>query len=131
MASIFTKIVQGEIPAFKVAETEDYLAFLDIRPMVKGHTLAIPKQEIDNLFDLPHDLYLGLHAFTREVAHALKQTVPCERIATAVVGLEVPHAHIHLMPIKQMSDFGFGKSPIAMTTEEMDALAQEIHRHLA
>jgi histidine triad (HIT) family protein len=130
MASIFTKIVQGDIPAYKVAETDEYLAFLDIRPMVKGHTLVIPKQEIDYLFDLPHELYLGLQVFTKEVAQALEAVVPCERVAVAVVGLEVPHAHIHLMPINQMADFGFGKPPVEMSPEELKALAEDIHKHL-
>lgn len=130
MASIFTQIVQGDIPAYKVAETEDHLAFLDIRPMVKGHTLVIPKQEVDYLFDLPHELYLSLQVFAKEVALALQAAVPCERIATAVVGLEVPHAHIHLMPIRQMSDFGFGKPPVELSSEEMKALAADIRSHL-
>mgnify|MGYP006268310351 CR=1 FL=1 len=130
MASIFTKIVQGDIPAYRVAETDHYLAFLDIRPMVKGHTLVIPKQEIDYLFDLPQELYVGLHVFAKEVAHALKQAVPCERVATAVVGLEVPHAHLHLMPINQMADFGFGKPPVEMTPDQMQALAHDIRSHL-
>jgi histidine triad (HIT) family protein len=130
MASIFTQIVRGEIPAYKVAETEAYLAFLDIRPMVKGHTLVITKQEIDHLFDLPTELYVGLHVLAKEVGLALRQAVPCRRIATAVVGLEVPHAHIHLMPINQIADFGFGHPPIEMTPEELEALATQIRQHL-
>ncbi|MEO0899079.1 MAG: HIT family protein [Bacteroidota bacterium] len=130
MASIFTKIVNGEIPAFKVAETDDYLAFLDIRPQVKGHTLCIPKKEVDYLFDLDDETYLGLHAFAREVGRALERTVPCKRIATAVVGLEVPHAHIHLMPIQSMADFGFKPNPVQMSAEEMEELASQIRANL-
>lgn len=130
MASIFTKIVNGEIPSYKVAETDNFLAFLDIRPQVKGHTLCIPKKEIDYLFDLDDETFLGLHAFSREVARALEKTVPCNRIATAVVGLEVPHAHIHLMPIQSMADFGFSSSTVQMNAEQMEELAAQIRANI-
>lgn len=130
MASIFTKIVNGDIPAFKVAETDHFLAFLDIRPQVKGHTLCIPKKEVDYIFDLDDETYLGLHAFSREVARALEKTVDCNRIATAVVGLEVPHTHIHLMPINSMADFGFGNGIVQMNPEEMEDLAAQIRANI-
>jgi histidine triad (HIT) family protein len=99
MASIFTKIVQGEIPCFKIAEDEHFLAFLDIAPIEKGHTLVIPKKEIDYFFDLDEELYIGLNLFAKRVAHALEKTIPCQRIGQTVLGLEVPHAHIHLVPL--------------------------------
>ncbi|MEO0582000.1 MAG: HIT family protein [Bacteroidota bacterium] len=131
MASIFTKIVNGDIPAYKVAETEDFLAFLDIRPRVKGHTLCIPKVEVDYVFDLDDERYIGLQIFAREVARALEKTVPCKRIATAVLGLEVPHAHIHLLPINSMQEFGFHIPPIEITSEEMETLAANIRANVA
>lgn len=130
MASIFSKIVNGVIPAYKVAETDSFLAFLDINPQVKGHTLCIPKKEVDYIFDLDDETYLGLHAFAREVARAIEKTLPCKRIATAIVGLEVPHAHIHLMPIQSMADFGFGKSNVQMNAEEMEELAAQIRANI-
>ncbi|MEM6344974.1 MAG: HIT family protein [Bacteroidota bacterium] len=130
MASIFTKIVRGEIPCYKIAETEDYLAFLDISPLAKGHTLAIPKVEVDYLFDLKEDQYVGLHLFAREVAKAIKAVVPCERIGTAVVGLEVPHAHIHLVPINQIDDLRFDKPRVELSPEEMNQLAAAIRQQL-
>lgn len=130
MASLFTKIIRGEIPCYKIAETEDYLAFLDIRPLSKGHTLVIPKVEVDYLFDLKEDQYVGLHLFAREVARAIKAVVPCERIGTAVIGLEVPHAHIHLVPINQIDDLRFDRPRVEMSPEEMTNLAKEIRSHL-
>ncbi len=130
MPSIFTKIVRGEIPSYKVAETEDFIAFLDIQPIVRGHTLAIPKKEIDYLFDLPDDLYIGLHVFARKVAAAIERTVPCKRIGTAVIGLEVPHTHIHLIPINQISDLSFEKPKLSFSPEELEQLAQEIRGNL-
>jgi len=130
MPSIFTKIVQGEIPSYQVAETEDFLAFLDIQPIARGHTLAIPKQEVDYLFDLPDDLYIGLHVFARKVAAAIERTVPCKRIGTAVIGLEVPHTHIHLVPINHISDLSFEKPKLSFSHEELEQLAQEIRGNL-
>lgn len=130
MASIFTKIVNGEIPCHKVAETSDFLAFLDISPLAKGHTLVIPKKEVDYIFDLPDDLYSGLHLFAKKVAAAVRKTCPCERIGTAVIGLEVPHAHIHLVPINDIGDLNFSNQRVQMSSEEMKRLAQEIHANL-
>lgn len=130
MASIFTKIVDGDIPSFKIAEDDRYFAFLDIRPMTKGHTLVIPKVEIDYIFDLPDELLAGLTVYAKKVAKALEAVVPCERIGVAVIGLEVPHAHVHLMPIHSISDLSFGKPPVQMSTEEMAALARAVGNHI-
>lgn len=130
MASIFSRIVAGELPCHKVAETADYLAFLDIRPQVKGHTLCIPKREEDYIFDLTDDELAGLMVFAKRVAVALREVVPCKRIGVAVVGLEVPHAHVHLMPINAISDLGF-RQPLEMTPEELAALAAQIAARVA
>lgn len=126
MATLFSRIVQGEIPCYKVAETDQYLAFLDVRPMAKGHTLCIPKQEIDYIFDMDDDALAGLMLFAKRVARALKATVPCKKVGVAVVGLEVPHAHVHLMPMNQVSDLSFGKPPVDMDASELQALAVAI-----
>jgi len=108
-ASIFTKIVNGEIPAYKIAEDDRYLAFLDVFPTTKGHTLVIPKQQIDYIFDLDDELYLGLMAFSKKVAAAVEKAIPCKRIGVAVVGLEVPHAHVHLIPLNSMQEMDFAR----------------------
>lgn len=126
MATIFTRIVNGEIPCYKVAETADYLAFLDVRPQTQGHTLCIPKKEIDYIFDLEDDYLAGLMVFAKKVAKGLQQVVPCKRIGIAVIGLEVPHAHIHLMPLQTLSDLTFGKEPLSVPAEEMRDLAEKI-----
>jgi histidine triad (HIT) family protein len=125
MASIFTRIVNGEIPCYKVAETPDYLAFLDVRPQQRGHTLVITKREIDYIFDVEDDLLAGLMVFAKRVAKAVEKTVPCKRIGVAVVGLEVPHTHIHLMPLQSISDLGFGKT-MTIPADDMAALAAAI-----
>ena len=125
MATIFTRIVNGEIPCHKVAESEQYLAFLDIRPQTKGHTLCIPKQEVDYIFDLEDDQLAGLMQFAKQVARALKSVVPCKRIGIAVVGLEVPHAHVHLIPLQSVSDLSF-KEPINVSADELAELAAQI-----
>lgn len=125
MASIFTKIVRGEIPCHKIAEDERYLAFLDIMPVAKGHTLVIPKEEIDYIFDLPDDLLAGLHVFSKKVAKAIEAVVPCQRIGVAVVGLEVPHAHVHLIPLNSIHDINFAHRMKA-TPEELAAVATSI-----
>jgi histidine triad (HIT) family protein len=130
MATLFTRIVNGEIPCYKIAETDRFLAFLDIRPMAKGHTLCIPKQEIDYLFDIDDDQLGALMVFSKKVAKAVRAVVPCKRIGVAVVGIEVPHAHIHLMPINSVSDLGFGRPPVEMSGEELTALAAEIAAHV-
>ena len=125
MPSIFTRIVNGEIPCYKIAETKDYFAFLDVRPQQLGHTLVIPKKEIDYIFDMDDKLLKGMMVFAKRVAKAVEKTVPCKRIGIAVVGLEVPHAHIHLMPLNTVSDLGFGKN-LTISDDEMKALANEI-----
>ena len=129
MSSIFTKIVNGEISCYKVAEEEQFLAFLDVNPNAVGHTLCIPKQEIDKLFDMDEELYLGLMRFSKKVAAALEKTVPCERIGMAVIGLEVPHAHVHLIPINEMNEMRF-QNKVALTKEEFEALATKIQQNL-
>lgn len=125
MASIFSKIVAGEIPCYKVAETENCLAFLDVNPVVKGHVLCIPKKEVDYIFDLDEKLYCELQCFARRVAIGLKKTCPCTKIGVAVLGLEVPHAHIHLVPMQTEADLNFHHH-IKMEPEEMKQLAQQI-----
>ncbi|SHF85736.1 HIT family protein [Flavobacterium defluvii] len=129
MSSIFTKIINGEIPAYKIAEDENYLAFLDVNPNAKGHTLCIPKQEIDKIFDMDDQLYLGLMKFSKKIAAALEKTVPCKRIGIAVVGLEVPHAHVHLIPLNHMDEMRF-QNKVSLTKEEFEALAKDIQSNL-
>ena len=129
MASIFTKIVNGEIPCYKIAEDENFLAFLDVNPNAKGHTLCIPKQEINKIFDIEDDLYLGLMAFSKKVAVALEKTVPCKRIGMAVIGLEVPHAHVHLIPLNEMDEMRF-QNKVTLSKEEFEALAKAIQNNL-
>lgn len=126
MPSIFTRIIKGEIPCYKVAETDDCLAFLDINPLAKGHTLVIPKKEVDYLFDLDDTLYEDLFAFSKKVAVAIKKTIPCERIGVAVIGLEVPHAHIHLCPINGIHDLSFSNPRVKLSKEEFQAVADSI-----
>lgn len=130
MASIFSKIVSGEIPCYKVAENDEFLAFLDINPVAKGHTLVIPKIEVDYIFDLPDDLLGRMMIFAKKVAKAQQAVIPCNRIGVAVMGLEVPHAHIHLIPIKQESDMHFAKEKLKLTSEEFNSIASEIHNAL-
>lgn len=129
MSSIFTKIVNGEIPCYKIAEDENYLAFLDVNPNAKGHTLCIPKQEIDKIFDMDEDLYLGLMKFSGKVAKAVEKTVECKRIGVAVVGLEVPHAHVHLIPLHDMDDMRFQRK-VSLTKDEFEELASDIRANL-
>jgi histidine triad (HIT) family protein len=129
MSSIFTKIINGEIPCYKIAEDENYLAFLDVNPNAKGHTLCIPKQEINKIFDMDEELYLGLMKFSRKVAKALEKTVPCKRIGVAVIGLEVPHTHVHLVPLHDMDDMRFQRK-VSLTKEEFESLATAINANL-
>ena len=129
MSSIFTKIINGEIPCYKIAEDEHFFAFLDINPNAKGHTLCIPKKEVDKIFDLDEETYLGLMAFSRKVAHALKKTVACSRVGMSVVGLEVPHVHVHLIPLNNMKEMTF-QHKVQLSDEEFKALAAEVGSHL-
>ena len=126
MASIFSRIVAGEIPCYKVAENDRYFAFLDINPVAKGHTLVIPKHEVDYIFDLDDEEYAGLTAFAKKVAAAMKKVMPCKRIGVAVLGLEVPHTHIHLVPINKESDMNFFKEKLSLPAEEMAEIAAKI-----
>jgi len=126
MSSIFTKIIHGEIPSYRIAEDQNYYAFLDINPNAKGHTLVVPKKEVDKVFDLDSETYIGLMQFAYKVAKALENTVVCNRIGMTVVGLEVPHAHVHLIPINSVSDINFTSKKIKMSHEEFVALAEEI-----
>lgn len=127
--SIFTKIVKGEIPCYKIAEDENFLAFLDVNPNAKGHTLCIPKKEIDKIFEIDDDLYVGLMQFAKKIAIALEKTIPCKRIGMAVIGLEVPHAHVHLIPLNEMNEMRF-ENKVSLTKEEFEALALEIKENL-
>ena len=129
MSSIFTKIVNGEIPCYKIAEDENYLAFLDVNPNAKGHTLCIPKQEINKIFDMEEEHYLGLMKFSRKVAKAIEKSVECKRIGVAVVGLEVPHVHVHLIPLQDMDDMRFQRKT-SLSPEEFQELAKQITSNL-
>ena len=129
MASIFTKIISGEIPSYKIAENEDFYAFLDINPNAPGHTLCVPKKEVDKIMDLDEETYLGLMAFARKVGLALEAAVPCERVGISVIGLEVPHVHVHLIPLRSMSDATFANKA-AMGPEEFQEIAVKIRAKL-
>ena len=124
--TIFSKIIRGEIPCYKVAEDDRFFAFLDIRPMTKGHTLVVPKIETDYLFDLPDEWLADMMVFAKKVAVAIKTVVPCKRVGVAVLGMEVPHEHIHLVPLSKESDLSFQNSPVEISREDMAALAAEI-----
>ena len=126
MASIFTMIVQGEIPSYKVAEDENFYAFLDINPIVEGHTLVIPKKEIDYIFDMPDDELAAFNIFAKKVALAIQKSVPCKRIGECVIGLEVPHAHIHLIPLNNEGDMNFRKEKLQLSPEQMKEIATRI-----
>lgn len=129
MASIFTKIINGEIPCYKIAEDENYFAFLDINPNAKGHTLVVPKKEVNKIFDLDQKTYAGLLEFSRKVAIALEKAVPCLRVGMSVIGLEVPHVHVHLIPLNSMADIDF-KHKVSMSKEEFEAVAEAIATNL-
>ena len=124
--TIFSKIVSGEIPAYKVAETLEFLAFLDINPLAEGHVLVIPKKEVDYLFDLDDETYAGLQIFAKIVATGMKKAIDCKRIGVAVIGLEVPHAHIHLIPMNNVSDLNFARPKLSFTPEQLEATAEKI-----
>ena len=130
MSSIFSKIVAGEIPAYKVAESTEFLAFLDIAPLAEGHLLVIPKKEVDKLFELDDETYTGLMIFAKIVATAMKKAIPCNRIGVTVIGLEVPHAHIHLIPINGLLDMTFTRPKLKFTDEEFQAIADKIKAEL-
>jgi histidine triad (HIT) family protein len=128
MASIFTRIIEGEIPSYKIAEDENYFAFLDINPLAEGHTLVIPKKETDYIFDIEDKEYQGLFLFANRVAAAMRKVIPCERIGIAVVGLEVRHAHIHLIPLKTVYDIDFRKPKLKYTPEQFAEIAEKISK---
>ena len=130
MASIFSKIVAGEIPSYKVAENDRFYAFLDINPLVKGHTLVIPKREVDYIFDLTDDELAGIHLFARQVALAIQRAFPCRKVGEAVLGLEVPHAHIHLIPMQNEKDMLFSNPKLKLTDDEFKAVAEAIRAAL-
>lgn len=126
MATIFTRIIQGEIPSYKIAEDKDYYAFLDINPLAPGHVLVVPKKETDYIFDLEDELLAGMIVFSKKIAKAIGKAVPCKKVGIAVLGLEVPHAHIHLIPINDLGDINFGKPKLKFTEEEFKAVAKRI-----
>jgi histidine triad (HIT) family protein len=130
MPSVFSKIIAGEIPAYKVAESVEFLAFLDINPLAEGHVLVIPKVEVDNLFDLEEDIYAGLMIFAQIVAKGIQKVIPCKRVGVAVIGLEVPHAHIHLIPINGVNDINFSRPKLKFTPEQFQATADKIREAL-
>ena len=127
--SIFTKIINGEIPCYKVAEDEEFIAFLDINPNAKGHTLCVPKKEVNKILDLEEDLYLRLMKFSRKVGIALEKTIPCKRVGMAVIGLEVPHVHVHLIPLNEMKEMTFAHK-VSLSPEEFNNLAEAINKNL-
>jgi len=126
MASVFSKIISGELPSYKVLEGNDHLAFLDINPLAAGHTLVVPKKEVDYIFSMDKDAYTALHLFAFKVATGLRAAVPCKRIGTAVIGLEVPHVHIHLIPMNAVSDLNFAKEKLVLSAAELEELAVRI-----
>ena len=130
MATIFTKIINGEIPSYKVAEDDNFYAFLDINPLAKGHTLVVPKKEVDYMLDLDDETLGGLHIFAKKIAKAIEKAVPCKRIGTTVIGLEVPHAHLHLIPINGITDMNFEKPKLKFSDEEFKQILEDIKKHL-
>lgn len=130
MSTVFSKIINGEIPSYKIAENDQFYAFLDINPLHKGHTLIVPKLEVNYYFDLPDDIIAEMNVFAKKIATAIKKAIPCERIGVAVVGLEVPHAHIHLIPIDKVYDICFERQRLKFTAEEFTVIAKNISEHL-
>lgn len=131
MASIFTKIINREIPAEIIAEDDNYIAFLDIMPLVRGHVLVVPKAEVNYIFDLEDDVLAGLHVFAKKVAKAIDKTIKCTRVGVAVIGLEVPHVHVHLVPLKTMDDINFTRPKLKLTQEELAEIGETIRKGLA
>ncbi|WP_445455839.1 HIT family protein [Flavobacterium sp. HNIBRBA15423] len=129
MASIFTKIINGEIPCYKIAEDENFIAFLDVNPNAKGHTLCVPKLEINKIFDMEEDLYIKLMSFSRKIAKAIEKTIDCKRIGVAVVGLEVPHVHVHLIPLQDMDDMRFQRK-VSLEKTEFEQIAKKIAENI-
>ena len=127
--TVFTKIINAEIPCYKIAEDTNFIAFLDVNPNAKGHTLCVPKQEINKIFDIDEDLYIGLMRFSKKIAIALEKTVPCKRIGMAVIGLEVPHAHVHLIPLNEMDEMRF-ENKVSLSQQEFEELAKNIQANL-
>ena len=130
MASIFTKIINGEIPSYKIAENDKYIAILDAFPLVEGHVLVIPKKEVDKIFDLDKETYLGLMDFSYEIAQAIEKAIPCLRVGVAVVGLEVPHVHVHLVPLNSMQDINFSNPKLQLSAEKMTEIVDNIKSYL-
>ena len=130
MASVFSRIIAGEIPSYKVAETDTCFAFLDINPLAKGHTLVVPKQEVDYIFHVEDSVYAELMLFAKKIGKAIEKAVPCERMGVTVIGLEVPHAHVHLIPINTLNDMNFAKPKLNFSKKEFEELAQEIRKNL-
>lgn len=126
MASIFTKIINGEIPSYKIAEDDKFYAFLDIAPLAKGHTLVVPKQEIDYIFDIEDELLAQMHIFSKKVAKAIQEAIPCEKVGMAVIGLDVRHAHIHLVPLQEVGDLNFAKEKLKLSSDEMKQTSELI-----
>jgi histidine triad (HIT) family protein len=129
MASIFTKIINGEIPCYKIAEDENFIAFLDVNPNAKGHTLCVPKLEINKIFDMEEDLYIKLMSFSRKIAKAIEKTIDCKRVGVAVVGLEVPHVHVHLIPLQDMDDMRFQRK-VSLEKTEFEQIAKKIAENI-
>ncbi len=130
MSSIFSKIIKGEIPCYKIAENADFIAFLDVFPLKKGHVLVVPKKEVDYIFDLENETYIGLMNFSKTIAAAIKKAVSCNRVGVSVVGLEVPHAHVHLIPINTVNDMNFSNSKLTLSKDEFEVIANSIKKHL-
>jgi histidine triad (HIT) family protein len=126
MSSIFTKIINREIPAYIIAENDEFIAFLDVFPLAKGHTLVVPKKEVDYIFDLDDETYSGLQKFAKQVSHKVRKAIPCERIGVAVIGLEVPHTHIHLVPINTVEDINFSRPKLKLSEEEFESIQNSI-----
>jgi len=130
MSTIFTKIIEGDIPSYKIAEDDNFYAFLDINPLTKGHTLVVPKKEVDYLFDLDDETIGGLHIFAKKIAKAIDASVDCQRVGVVVIGTEVPHAHIHLIPFKKESEMSFHNKKLKLTQEEFIQIADSIKSHI-
>lgn len=130
MPSVFSKIIAGEIPCYKISENDNFIAFLDVFPLKKGHTLVVPKKEVDYIFDLDNETYIGLMAFSKQIANAIKQAIPCNRVSVGVFGLEVPHAHVHLIPMNTMNDVNFSNEKLKLSKEEFEEVALQIRKYI-